>query len=408
MMMWMLAKVGVKALLANKLRSFLAVLGIIIGVGAVISMLALGAGTRANIMERVSSMGTNLLIVRPGIAGRRGVMSGMAQTMTMDDALAIAKQVPGVELVSPVVSGNLQLKYFNKNAQTSTMGVAPSYLHIRNFEIDHGRNFTDLEVDRLARVAVIGPTTAENLFGKDEPVGATIKIKGVNFQVIGVLKAKGDQGWSDPDDQAIIPISTAMKQILGVERVREIDVLTQESKEGNAPVVAEVTRVLRDRHKILPAAEDDFNVRDQAEMIDMAQSFGTTMSILLGSLGGISLLVGGIGIMNIMLVTVAERTREIGLRKAIGAREGDIRNQFLFESVLVSGCGGILGVAMGIGVALLIPWLAKLSGQEFKTLVEWKSIALALGVSVAVGVFFGYYPARRAARMDPVEALRYE
>ncbi len=408
MMMWMLAKVGVKALLANKLRTFLAVLGIIIGVGAVISMLALGAGTRANIMERVSSMGTNLLIVRPGIAGRRGVMSGMAQTMTQDDALAIAREVPGVDWVSPVVSGNLQLKYFNKNAQTSTMGVAPSYLHIRNFEIDHGRNFTDLEVDRLARVAVIGPTTAENLFGKDEPVGATIKIKGVNFQVIGVLKAKGDQGWSDPDDQAIIPISTAMKQILGVERIREIDVLTHESPEGNGPVVAGVTQLLRQRHKILPAAEDDFNVRDQAEMIDMAQSFGTTMSILLGSLGGISLLVGGIGIMNIMLVTVAERTREIGLRKAIGAREGDIRNQFLFESVLVSGCGGILGVAMGIGVALLIPWLAKLSGQEFKTLVEWKSIALALGVSVAVGVFFGYYPASRAARMDPVEALRYE
>ncbi|MCC8116082.1 MAG: ABC transporter permease, partial [Planctomycetes bacterium] len=206
MMMWMLAKVGVKALLANKLRSFLAVLGIIIGVGAVISMLALGAGTRANILERVSSMGTNLLIVRPGLAGRRGVMTGVAQTMTVEDALAIAAEVPGVEMVSPVVSGSLQLKYFAKNAQTMTYGVAPTYLHIRNFEIEHGRNFTDLEVERMARVVVIGPTTAENLFGRDEPVGETIKIRGVNFEVIGVLKAKGDQGWYDPDDQALIPI----------------------------------------------------------------------------------------------------------------------------------------------------------------------------------------------------------
>ena len=408
MMMWMLAKVGIKALLANKLRSFLAVLGIIIGVGAVISMLALGAGTRDSILQRVSSMGTNLLIVRPGLAGRRGIMTGISQTMTVDDALAIAAEVPGVEAVSPVVSSNLQLKYFNKNAQTSTYGVAPTYLAIRNFEIDHGRNFTDMEVERMSRVAVIGPTTAENLFGKDEPVGETIKIKGVNFQVIGVLKAKGDQGWSNPDDQALIPATTAMKQILGVERIREISVLTEQSEAGNKPVVDGITELLRRRHRLAAGADNDFNINDQAEMISMATSFATTLSILLGSLGGISLLVGGIGIMNIMLVTVAERTREIGLRKAIGARERDIRNQFLFESVLVSGCGGVLGVALGVGVAVLIPVLARLSGSEFTTSVEWKSILVALGVSVAVGIFFGYYPASRAAKLDPVEALRYE
>ena len=408
MMMWMLAKVGIKALLANKLRSFLAVLGIIIGVGAVISMLALGAGTRESIMKRVSSMGTNLLIVRPGLAGRRGIMTGVSQTMTLEDAYAVAAEVPGIDWVSPVVSSSLQLKYFNKNAQTSTYGVAPSYLTVRNFEIEHGRNFTDLEVERMARVVVIGPTTAENLFGKDEPVGETIKVKGVNFQVIGVLKAKGDQGWSNPDDQALIPVTTAMKQILGVERLREIDVLTSPSNSGNAPVVEGITQLLRRRHRLADGAENDFNIHDQAEMISMATSFGTTMSILLGSLGGISLLVGGIGIMNIMLVTVAERTREIGLRKAIGARERDIRNQFLFESVLVSGCGGVLGVLLGVGLAMLIPVLANLSGAEFSTLVEWKSIAIALGVSVAVGIFFGYYPASRAAKLDPVEALRYE
>ncbi len=408
MMLWMLAKVGVKALLANKLRSFLAVLGIIIGVGAVISMLALGAGTRENIMQRVSSMGTNLLIVRPGLAGRRGVMSGISQTMTIDDALAIAREVPDVEWVTPVVSQNAQIKYFNKNANVSTLGAAPSYLLVRNFELDHGRMFTDLEVDRMARVAVIGPTTAENLFGRDEPVGETIKIKGVNFEIIGLLKSKGDQGWSNPDDQAIIPVTTAMKQVFGVERLREIDILTDGTLKSNAPVVEAATDVLRRRHRIAAGEESDFNIADQAEMINMAESFGTTMSILLGSLGGISLLVGGIGIMNIMLVTVAERTKEIGLRKAIGAREGDIRNQFLFESVLVSGCGGVLGVGLGVGVAALIPYLARLSGAEFTTLVEWKSIAVALGVSVAVGMFFGYYPASRAARLDPIEALRYE
>lgn len=408
MMTWMLAKVGAKALLANKLRSFLAILGIIIGVGAVISMLALGAGTRANILQRVSSMGTNLLIVRPGLRGRRGVMSGISQTMTVEDAEAIAAEVEGVDWVSPVVSQGLQLKYYNKNAQTTTYGVAPSYLTIRNYEIEHGRNFTDLEVERMSRVVVIGPTTAKNLFDNDEPVGETIKLKGVNFEVIGVLKSKGDQGFANPDDQALIPLTTAMKQIFGVERVREIDVLTTPSDAGNGPVVEGISRLLRQRHRIQPGAEDDFNVHDQSEMIEMATSMGTTMSILLGSLGGISLLVGGIGIMNIMLVTVAERTREIGLRKAIGARERDIRNQFLFESVMVSGLGGILGVALGIGVALLIPYLARLSGSEFTTLVEWRSILLALGVSAAVGIFFGYYPASRAARLDPVEALRSE
>ena len=408
MMMWMLVKVGAKALLANKLRSFLAVLGIIIGVGAVISMLALGAGTRDNIMKRVSSMGTNLLIVRPGLAGRRGVMTGISQTMTVDDALAIAREVPGVVWLTPVVSQNVQLKYFNKNANTSTLGVAPSYLEVRNFALGHGRMFTDAEVERMARVAVIGPTTAENLFGKDEPVGETIKVKGINFQIIGILEAKGDQGWSNPDDQVLIPITTAMKQVFGVERVREIDILTDTSLASNAPVVEAATQLLRKRHRIQDGAENDFNIADQAEMISMAASFGTTMSILLGSLGGISLLVGGIGIMNIMLVTVAERTREIGLRKAIGARERDIRNQFLFESVMVSGCGGVLGVGLGVGVAMLIPYLAKLSGAEFTTLVEWKSIVIALGVSVAVGIFFGYYPASRAAKLDPIEALRYE
>lgn len=407
MLMWMLAKVGAKALLANKMRSCLAVLGIVIGVGAVISMLALGAGTRESIIQRVSTMGTNLLIVRPGQAGRRGVMSGAAQTLTLADAEAIAQQVEGIEWVAPVVSGAAQLKNLNKNANVSVSGVTASYFPIRNFEIEHGRNFTEIEVDRMARVVIIGPTTAQNLFDRDEPVGETIKLKGVNYQVIGVLKAKGDQGWYNPDDQALIPITTAMKQVFGVERLREVDILGVKDY-PNQTIIDDVTALLRKRHRTAAGAENDFNIHDQAEAINMASAFTTTLTVLLGSLAGISLLVGGIGIMNIMLVTVAERTREIGLRKAIGAREKDILGQFLFESIMISGFGGLMGVLFGVGVAYLIPYIAQLAGSEFSTLIEPGSIILALGVSAAVGVFFGYYPARRAAKLDPVEALRYE
>ncbi len=407
MLLWMLAKVGAKALLANKMRSFLAVLGIIIGVGAVISMLALGAGTRESIIQRVSTMGTNLLIIRPGQAGRRGVMSGSAQTLTLEDAEAIARQVEGIEWVAPLVSGAAQLKNLNKNANVAVSGVTASYFPIRNFEIERGRNFTEIEVDRMARVVIIGPTTATNLFDRDEPIGETIKLKGVNYQVIGVLKSKGDQGWYNPDDQALIPITTAMKQVFGVERLREVDILGVKDY-PNQTIIDDVTALLRKRHRIAADAENDFNIHDQAEAINMASAFTTTLTVLLGSLAGISLLVGGIGIMNIMLVTVAERTREIGLRKAIGAREKDILGQFLFESIMISGFGGLMGVLFGVGVAYLIPYIAKLAGSEFSTLIEPFSIILALGVSAAVGVFFGYYPARRAAKLDPVEALRYE
>ncbi|MDR3210505.1 MAG: ABC transporter permease [Planctomycetota bacterium] len=404
----LLAKVGLNSLLANKLRSFLAVLGIIIGVGAVISMLALGAGTRESILSRVSSLGTNLLIIRPGQAGRRGVMSGPAQTLTLEDAKAIVESVDSVLWVAPVVAGTGQLKYFNKNVSVSLSGVTASYFQVRGFEVDRGRSFTGLETDQGGRVVVLGSTTAQNLFGDTYPIGETIKVRGVNHQVIGVLKSRGDQGWYNPDDQALIPLPTAMKQVMGTERLREIDLVGVEGSE-NKPIIKEVSQLLRRRHHLVGSAEDDFNVQDQAEVVEMASSFSSTLTILLGSLAGISLLVGGIGIMNIMLVTVAERTREIGLRKAIGAKERDILGQFLFESVLVSGAGGILGVLFGVGLAVLIPHAARiLSGAEFSTLVEIDSIILALVVSAGVGIFFGYYPARRAAKLDPVEALRHE
>jgi putative ABC transport system permease protein len=251
-------------------------------------------------------------------------------------------------------------------------------------------------------VAVIGPVTAENLFGETDPLGETIKLKGINFRVVGVLKSKGDQGWFNPDDQAIVPYSTAMKQLFGTDSLREIDIRVADGADIDG-VVAETTKLLRKRHRVGAEAEDDFNIRNQAEMLEMASTVLRTFTILLGSIAGISLLVGGIGIMNIMLVTVTERTREIGVRKAIGARDRDILRQFLFESILLSGLGGLLGVGLGFAIAGTIGW-----ASDFVTVVEPASIVLSLGVSASVGIFFGFYPALRAARLDPIEALRYE
>ena len=403
MLFWTILKVAIKTLWGNKLRSFLAMLGIIIGVGAVISMLALAAGARGQVMDRITAMGTNLLIVRPGQHRRGGVRSGSRENLTLEEAQAIVEEVPGVAEVAPVVMGGAQLKYYNKNTNCNVVGTGITYFPIRNFEIEKGRSFTEVECDQMARVAVLGPTTAEALFEKADPLGETIKIKGINFKVVGVLKSKGDQGWFNPDDQTLIPYSTAMKQLLGTTSLREIDISVAEGVDQKK-VVAEITELLRKRHRLVASAEDDFNIRNQAEMIETVSAFARTFTILLGSIAGISLLVGGIGIMNIMLVTVAERTREIGVRKAIGARDRDILGQFLFESILISGLGGVLGIGLGMLIARLIAFFA----QNFTTVVEPFSVILALTVSAAVGIFFGFYPALRASWLDPIQALRYE
>jgi len=402
MLFWTIIKVALRTLWANKLRSFLAMLGIIIGVGAVISMLALAAGARRQVMARITSMGTNLLVIRPGQHRRGGVRSGSRRTLKPEDALAIVEEVPGVAEVAPVVMSSAQLKYYNKNASASVVGTTITYFPIRGFEVEKGRAFTEVEAERMSRVAVLGPVTAENLFGKSDPLGESIKLKGINFRVVGVLKSKGDQGWFNPDDQVIIPYSTAMKQVLGVDYLREIDIQAQEDADLDA-VVADTTRLLRKRHRIQPGAEDDFNIRNQAELLEMASTATLTFTILLGGIAGISLLVGGIGIMNIMLVTVTERTREIGVRKAIGARDRDILRQFLFESILLSGLGGLLGVGLGMAIS----WVFS-KASPVAPIVEPQSILLALSVSASVGIFFGFYPAIRAARLDPIEALRYE
>ncbi len=399
----MLLKVAIRSLLANKLRSFLAVLGIIIGVGAVIAMLSIGAGARESMVSRLESMGTNLLMVRPGQrGGPGGVRSVMQQTLTPDDARAILDEVPDIYAVAPVVQGRAQVKYFDENANINVVGTSTTYFEARNYQLAQGRKFTDGELDNLARVAIIGPTTAENLLGADDPLSATIKVDGLNFRVIGVTVAKGDQGWFNPDDQVIIPFTTAMQVLIGTDYLNEISIQGETGSDLNA-IQASVTELLRTRHKLAPEAENDFNVSNQAEMLSFMTAITTTLSVLLASIGGISLVVGGIGIMNIMLVTVTERTREIGIRKAIGARESDIMRQFLFESIVMSTIGGIIGVIVGVGVSSLLPLVA-----EIYPVVQVQSVMLSISFATAIGVFFGYYPARRAARLNPIDALRYE
>ncbi len=404
MLFWTTVKVSMKSLAANKLRSLLAMLGIIIAVWSVISALALAAGARQSIMNRISSMGTNLLMVTPAQRNIGGVMSGTYQNLKVEDAAALLA-IPEVSHVAPVVRGNVQAKYLNRNTSTTLVGTAPTYFTIRSFVVEYGRPLTDADIDSAARVAVIGPTTAANLFGEDYTwcVGESIQVKGVRYRVVGLLEAKGDQGWFNPDNQIIIPYTTAMKRVLGVTTVNEINIRAHDESQL-AAVQEKVTQLLRKRHRLREDAENDFNVRNQADAISTANSVSMIMSAVLGGIAGISLLVGGIGIMNIMLVSVAERTREIGVRKALGARQRDILTQFLIEALVMSGLGGMIGLVVAFGTSAV---LTKVQ-DRFVFIVQPESVLLAVGFSLCVGVFFGYYPARRAARLDPIEALRYE
>jgi len=402
MLFWVIVKVGLKSLWANKLRSLLAMLGIIIGVGAVIAMLAMGAGAKGQVLSRISAMGSNLLIVRPGQARGMGVIVGANQRLTLDDAQAIADEIEGVLQLAPVVSGMQQIKYMNRNTRPNVTATSATYLPIRDFHVEKGRVFTEKEVESSARVVLIGPVTATNLFDQDDPLGETVKLKGINFEVIGVLKSKGDQGYFNPDDQAIIPYTVGMKQVLGQDYLREIDVQAVDGADLTK-LQEDMTALLRKRHRIQEGQPNDFDIRNQADLIESVSEITNTFTILLGSVAGISLLVGGIGIMNIMLVSVTERTREIGIRKAIGARRRSIMMQFLIEAIIISCLGGLMGVGLGVAGARVIG-----AATAFVTEIELSSILLSLSFSAMVGIFFGWYPARRAAALSPIEALRYE
>ncbi|MCX6621574.1 MAG: ABC transporter permease [Acidobacteria bacterium] len=403
-------RIALRALKVNRARSALTMLGIIIGVAAVIAMVGVGAGATARIQAQIQSIGSNLIIVLPGSISTNGVRmgSGGVVTLTEDDAKAIAAECPSVSAVAPTVRGGVQVVYGNSNWATSAQGVTPDYMTIRDSTMMSGQFFTDQDVDSAAKAAVLGETVARNLFGASDPTGQVVIIKNVPFTVVGVLTPKGQSpSGQDQDDVILLPISTAKQKVLGANKAnaKAVSALLVQAIGPLAmnQALEEMTALLRERHRTLPGLEDDFTVRNLTEVFAAQETSAQVMSILLGAIASVSLIVGGIGIMNIMLVSVTERTREIGLRLAVGAKTRDILSQFLVEAVTLSLLGGIIGIAVGLAASLLISYFA-----QWSTEVSPLSVLMAFVFSALVGVFFGYYPARKAAFMDPIEALRYE
>ncbi|MBP1774767.1 MAG: conserved rane protein of unknown function [candidate division NC10 bacterium] len=410
--MYLLAgvRIAVRALRINKLRSSLTMLGIVIGVGAVIAMVAVGSGAAQRIKDQISSIGSNLLMVLPGSAMSGGMRMGHGSQMTLteDDARAIAAEIPGVTNAGGVMRGTAQIVFGNQNWSTGIQGVTADYPEIRDWEVDQGKFFSQEDVDGFTKVAVLGLTVKEALFGGGDAIGQIIRVRKVPFTVVGVMSPKGQTTWGqDQDDVVIIPLSTAKKRVLGVSQANARFVGVIQVKAASAELLPEVEEqvadLLRQRHRLQPYQENDFQVRNLSDMFAAQEAASKTMTILLAAIASVSLLVGGIGIMNIMLVSVTERTREIGLRMAVGARSRDILGQFLIEAVTLALIGGILGISLGVGVSKLIAAFA-----NWNTLITPGSIAMAFGSAAFIGIFFGYYPARKAAYLDPIEALRYE
>ncbi len=398
-------KVAFRALRRNKMRTALTMLGIIIGVGAVIAMVGIGNGAKAQVKARIAALGQNVIQVFSGSINRGGVFSGFggAGTLTVEDALAIEREVPGVAAVSPEVRSGAQIMAGNNNWSTSVLGESADYLTIRQWDLADGAMFTDSDIRSAAKVCVLGKTTADKLFPDDDPVGKTIRIKNVPCKVLGVLKPKGASMFgSDQDDVIIVPYTTGMKRFAGVTTLRMINVQAA-APDQIAEVQNGITDLLRQRHRIQAGRDDDFILRNQQEIAETQTAAMDTMTALLAGVAIISLIVGGIGIMNIMLVSVTERTREIGIRMAVGARGHDILLQFLIEAVALSSTGGLLGIGLGIAGARLLTLI-----KQWPTLIAVDSILIAFVFSAAVGVFFGFYPARKASRLDPIDALRYE
>jgi putative ABC transport system permease protein len=399
-------EVAAAALRANKMRSLLTMLGIIIGVAAVIAMMALGQGAQVAVKKSIQSMGNNLLSVFPGQFRGPGSSLGQSRPLSIEDSEKIASSVSGVVAVAPEINRSFQVKHDEKTWNTRIVGTTPDYGEVRNFSLSSGSFFREADQVGKRKVCVIGETVRQNLFDEGEdPLGQEIKINRVNFTVIGVLTKKGASGFFDQDDQIILPINTAIARLFGGSRNRGLSTISvQAASEGVMPGVQdEITSLLRREHKLGLQDEDDFSVRSQTEILKAMQSTTQTFTFLLAGIALVSLLVGGIGIMNIMLVSVTERTREIGVRKAVGARRSDILGQFLIESVVLSLVGGVIGILLGVVGARLLSQLA-----GWNTLILPGSILLAFLFSSSVGVFFGYYPARRAAGMDPIVALRWE
>ncbi|MCX7960279.1 MAG: ABC transporter permease [Burkholderiales bacterium] len=405
-----LLRVAMRSLAANKLRSALTMLGIVIGVAAVIVMLAVGAGARARVEEQIRSLGSNLLLVVSGATTAGGVRLGFGSnpTLTEEDAAAITREVPGA-LAAPALRGSAQIVWGNQNWSTAVFGVTPDYFEVREWPLAAGRPFDAADMAGAAKVCLLGQTVVRQLFGGADPLDQVIRVRRVPCTVIGVLEAKGQSLMgTDQDDLVLMPISTARKRVLGAPaqaRQRSVGTIWVRVGEGRdmKQVEEEVRALLRQRHRLQPGQDDDFSIRNLEEVAAAQEASSRVLALLLAAVASVSLVVGGIGIMNIMLVSVTERTREIGLRRAVGARTRDILGQFLVEAVTLSLIGGLAGIALGVGAALAVGHIA-----GWRILFAPEAIALAAVFAGAVGVFFGWYPARRAARLDPVEALRFE
>jgi len=394
------------AIRANKVRSGLTILGIVIGIGSVIAMISIGQGAAGSIQSSIESMGSNLITVMPGFQRSFSQVSsgrGSAQTLTMEDSESIAKEVPGVLAVAPEISRRYQVVVKGQNTNTQVVGTVSVYPSVKNVEMDLGSFISDQNVDSFSKVAVLGPTVRDDLFSENfNPVAQTVRINGINFKVIGVTKSKGGTGFGSQDDVIFIPITTAQKFLAGSDTVSTISVQAENSQ-IMASVQSGITNLLLRNHNISDPQLADFSTLSQQDILGAASSITKTMTILLAAIAGISLIVGGIGIMNMMMTTVTERTREIGLRKAIGARKIDINFQFLSESVMLTFTGGILGIILGWILALAISRFGSIN-----TKVSFSSVVLAFSVCAAIGIGFGYWPAQKAAKLNPIEALRYE
>ena len=405
-----LLRIALRALAVNKLRSALTMLGIVIGVGAVIVMIAVGAGAQARVEEQIRALGSNLLLVMPGSTTAGGVRMGFGSgsTLTEDDVLAINREIPEA-LAAPALRGSAQVIWGNANWSTQIFGVTPEYLDVRQWPLAGGRSFEPAEMAGAAKVALIGATVAKQLFGAADPLDQSIRIKRVPFTIIGVLDTKGQSLMgTDQDDLVLVPIKTARSRVLGTAsaaRNRTVGTIWVKAADGMDTKIVEqqVRALLRQRHRIQAGGDDDFSLRNLQEVMAAQEASSRVLALLLAAVASVSLLVGGIGIMNIMLVSVTERTREIGLRMAVGARTRDILGQFLVEAVTLSLIGGLVGVALGMGTSLAI---AELAG--WRIVISPEAVGLAVAFAFVIGVFFGFYPARKAARLNPVEALRFE